>query len=159
MRRFVLPMVVLCFVLAIPAWADAALITFDTDASGARLKAPPVFVRTSPLRHLYGQLGVHFQGSKRGVGGAILNERAGFGIPAKSGVNFLAFNRSRTYARDPETVTFTSPQHVVSIWAGDCGGCTPLFTMRAFLGPDRVDGAIVSPPGGEAIRGVFDPVR
>jgi hypothetical protein len=128
------------------AAAQTTTITFDTNASGAPLSAPCVFVQTAPLTELYASLGVHFSGPGAGLGGAILNQCGSFGIPARSGTNFLAFNRN-TYADDPETISFDAPQRTVTIFGGD--RTATQLTMVAFRGPVQVDMATTTaPPGG-----------
>jgi len=67
-------------------------------------------------------------------GGAILNEAAGFGVPAHSSPNFLAFNRLVTLAdggipNDPETVRFDFLVSNVSIFAAG-GQFTGMVTFR-----------------------------
>ena len=130
-----------------PASATATVISFDTDASGDALHAPATFARTHPLRGLYASLGVRFRGRRRDVGGAILNQRSGFGVPARSRRNFLAFNRSE-YARDPETIVFDAPQRRVTVFAGDGGRHGHSFVMKAFSVGARVDRAVVRVPAG-----------
>jgi hypothetical protein len=81
------------------------------------------------LTDRYAAQGVTFSGPAPGNGGAILNECAGFTISGQSSPNFLAFNTS-TYATPPETITFASPAHSVSIRAGQGSGGT--VTVTAF---------------------------
>jgi hypothetical protein len=131
--------------VVLPASASATTISFDTDASGAALKAPATFARTHPLQDAYAPLGVRFRGRSRDVGGAILDQRSGFGIPARSGPNFLAFNRAG-YARDPEAIAFDALQRRVTIFAGDGGRRGHTFTMKAFAAGARVDRTVVRVP-------------
>lgn len=92
-------------------------ITFDTGT------APCVFQHTQALEDEYASVGVHFRGPAAMEGGAILNRCAHFGIGARSGREFLAFNGD-TYAKVPETVTFDSPVRRVACYVadGDPGG-------------------------------------
>src|ERR1044071_288968 len=76
---------------------SAPLIDFDHDASGNPLPAFCLFRDTSSLTELYAPLGVHFSGPRTNSGGAILNQCGNFGVPAISGSNFLAFNRSAAF--------------------------------------------------------------
>jgi hypothetical protein len=126
------------------AGAQTTTITFDTDASGAPLSAPCLFVQTAPLTDLYASLGVHFSGPSAGTGGAILNDCGNFPITPRSGTNFLAFNPVASYGDDPETLSFDVPQRTVTIF-----GALTEFTMVAFRGSTEVDTAIATaPPGG-----------
>jgi hypothetical protein len=127
------------------AGAQTTTITFDTDASGAPLSAPCLFVQTVPLTDLYASLGVHFSGPSAGTGGAILNSQcANFPMGARSSPNFLAFNPVNTYGDDPETLTFDVLQRTVTIF-----GAFTEFTMTAFRGATEVDTTIATaPPGG-----------
>ncbi len=118
----------------------AVSINFDTDAGGNPLVAPTSFSATSPLTTLYSSLGVTFSGPTSLNGGAILNQGGGFGVPARSSPNFLAFNRTTTVPmlngglpRDPETLTFNPPLLDVSIFASG-GGQATSFRMEAFDG-------------------------
>lgn len=63
------------------------------------------FSKTQRLTEEYASLGVHFQGPTSRQGGAILDQCARFGVRARSGSQFLAFNAT-TYAVTPETMTF-----------------------------------------------------
>jgi hypothetical protein len=106
--------------------AQAVLITFDD------VVAPNGFALTAPLTTEYSALGVTFSGPAPSTGGAILDVSGGFGVGTHSGNNFLAFNRA-LYAKDPETLTFSSPVGFVSIFAA--GGNTAVgssFTLNAF---------------------------
>lgn len=107
----------------------ATVIDFDTDANGNPISAPNFFRSTSPLTDLYSSLGVRFRGSTPTTGGAILNQSGNFGVDARSGANFLAFNRA-TYATDPESILFDTPLTSFSIFAGS--GSTDAFNLTAF---------------------------
>jgi hypothetical protein len=114
------------------------LINFDVDAFGNPINAPPAFSQATHLSELYAPLGVHFVGPGGNNGGAILNEAAGFGVPAHSSPNFLAFNALSKLAdggipTGPETIRFDFLVSNVSIFAagGQMTG-TVTFTMDAF---------------------------
>jgi hypothetical protein len=115
----------LCYSTPTPA----VTINFDAAASGAPLLAPTGFDATSPLSTQYASLGVTFSGPASGEGGAIL-DAASFGVPARSGINILAFN-SNTYARFPETLNFTAPVSSVQIYASGSND-TETFVMNAY---------------------------
>ncbi|MGI8601365.1 MAG: hypothetical protein ACR2OZ_00015 [Verrucomicrobiales bacterium] len=114
-------------------------INFDTDAKGLPITAPSGFMDTKHLAELYAVLGVHFSGPRGGNdGGAILNQAGNFGVNARSGVNFLAFNRSAEammidggIPRDPERITFDTLMSDISIFVAG-GGTGRTFVMQAF---------------------------
>jgi hypothetical protein len=119
------------------AGANAVLITFDTDAAGNALTVPGLFASTVALTTLYAPLGVTFSGGVDPAdGGAIINQSGIFGVNARSGTNFLAFNRTATLSsggipEDPETITFATPVSSVSIYVA--GGFQPgSFDIEAF---------------------------
>jgi hypothetical protein len=126
----------ICAVLAAPS--GAVVINFDVDASGNPLLAPNGFAEQNPLRNEYASLGVTFSGPSALDGGAILDQFGNFGVNARSGRNFLAFNGESLTTllnggvpRDPETLTFSTPLSSISIWAS--GGAAPnTFRMDAF---------------------------
>lgn len=136
--RTVILKVMLVLALGPPLWgrAEAAFISFDTDPLGNPINAPTQFINATPLTELYASLGVHFSGPSINNGGAILHQASAFGVPARSGSNFLAFNR-RSMLRDgglptdPETITFDTPMALVSIFASG-GSESNAFRMQAF---------------------------
>lgn len=112
------------------AAAQSESINFDDQ------NEPCNFAQTSPLRDRYSGQGVAFAGPGNLDGGAILDQCGNFGVPARSGENFLAFNRNARMnnggvPRDPETLNFSRPASQVSIWvAGGIGDGN--FRMEAF---------------------------
>lgn len=114
-----------------------------TDATGAPITAPCALIQTTPLTDLYASLGVHFSGPGEMLGAAIINECGNFGLPPRSGSNFLAFNTS-SYTRLPETIRFDSPQRTVSIFGGD--DTATIFTMTAYRGSTVVGRATATNP-------------
>lgn len=100
--------------------ADRTEISFDSGT------APCLFDDTQPLTDEYASVGVHFTGPYAGAGGAILNQCGGFGIRARSGKEFLAFNVDLTYGKTPETITFDRPATRVAAFVanGDVGLAT-----------------------------------
>jgi hypothetical protein len=121
-----------------PAGAQVMTIDFDTAPGGGTVVAPINFSETTRLTTLYAPLGVTFSGPGGNDGGAILNQDSNFGVNARSGVNFLAFNRDPN-ARlsdggrpiDPETIAFATPQGQVSIFASG-GFSANSFRIDAF---------------------------
>ena len=149
--------------LVLASGADATVINFDTTASGSPLAAPTYFSDTTPLTTLYSSLGATFSGPTSSNGGAILNQTSNFSVNARSGVNFLAFNRASATSNggiptDPETITFATPQASVSIWASG-GSSTPAFTMTAFNSANVIIGSstVVSPPNAYAQLAISQP--
>jgi len=130
-------------------------INFDVDANGVPINAPANFISTTPLRDLYASLGVHFSGpGLNDGGGAILNQEAGFGVNARSGTNFLAFNPSTSYTSggvvsDPETLTFDTLMSKVSIFASPGGNTIGTFTLQAFDSSNLLVGTSTVTPDNE----------
>ncbi len=123
--------------------AAAAQVTISFEEMGVQ---PGGFSKTTPLRDQIA--GAMFAGPGPLDGGAILHQDGNFGVSARSGLHFLAFNTFGTMAnggvaRDPETITFAQAAGEVSIWAAG-GFDTNSFTMLAFnaagaqIGMDQV---------------------
>jgi hypothetical protein len=120
----------LLLVLFVAAWVlplSATTTNIDFEIPGA----PCDFNQTSPLTTFYQSDGVTFSGPGPGLGGAVLNQCSNFGINAHSGTDFLAFSNI-TYGVGPETVSFSSPQNTVSIWAGDGTEQVNVFVLAAY---------------------------
>ena len=113
----------------------AAQTTIDFDGTGA----PCVFASTTPLTNAYSGLGVTFGGN-----GAILNECGDFGLGARSGTDFWAFNVS-TYATGPGQIFFSALQSSVSLFAG--ARFSSLFTLTAYDALDNIVGSMSATPG------------
>lgn len=103
--------------LALTAPSIAGMVTFDE--LGAR---PTNFISADPLRDELA--GLRFSGPSALDGGAVLDQDSNFGISARSGRNFLAFNRvsfatmaNGGHPIDPETIEFlASPVSSVEIY-------------------------------------------
>jgi hypothetical protein len=107
-------------------------ITFDTGTS------PCGFAATKPLRDEYAGLGVHFYGPTASSGGAVLNQCANFGVSARTGEEFLAFNTA-TYAVTPERIRFDALQKSVQIYvANGRGAGQSTFTLVGWRGRNIV---------------------
>lgn len=115
----------------VPASTDNVHIRFNPGT------APCTFDSTSPLTDAYASLGVHFAGPADGEGGAILNQCGRFGIRARSGQEFLAFN-SGTYAQSPETITFDNPVKRVSMFIANGTRGASTFKLIAMRGGEAV---------------------
>jgi hypothetical protein len=116
--------------LAGPAWA----VSIDFESGGG----PCLFLDApGPLTTFYQPLGVTFSGPSALDGGAILHECGSFGVGARSGAHFLAFNlegdpmQNGGHPWGPETLLFSTPVTSASIFAGDAiEGVT--IVMQAF---------------------------
>lgn len=91
---------------------------------------PCLFNQTQPLSTEYSGRGVVFQGPQQGEGGAILDQCSNFGVNARSGTHFLAFN-SATYAKTPETIHFRDGCKDVEVFASP-GSQSGNVTITAF---------------------------
>ena len=107
-------------------------ITFDTGASACD------FGQSAPLREEYAAVGAHFTGPTDDTGGAILDECAQFGVDARSGTEFFAFN-NLTYAVWPEQVRFDELQRKVRLFVADgVGDGTATFELTGLRGGEVV---------------------
>jgi PEP-CTERM motif len=91
----------------------AQAATIDFDGTGA----PCVFSSTSPLTNLYSVQGVTFGPGLSGNGGSILNECGNFGINARSGTDFLAFNGGVNSV--DELISFAAAVTSLSLYVGN----------------------------------------
>jgi hypothetical protein len=91
------------------------------------------FTGSQPLREEYASYGVHFGGATATTGGAILHQCAGFGVPARSGKHFLAFNKDASvpYPVPPERVHFDALQRKVHLYAAT--GSSDVYAERFTL--------------------------
>jgi hypothetical protein len=89
--------------------------------------APATFSATTPLTNTYSNLGLAFSGVG-GAGASILAQNSNFGINARSGRDFLAFNGE--FSALTEQVTFASAIQSFNIYLG--GGNATAFNLSAF---------------------------
>lgn len=101
------------------------------------------FDGTTPLGEAYAPIGVHFAGPAPDKGGAVLQQCAHFGVPARSRHQYLAFNGS-TYAIAPETISFDQPKTGAALWVATGHADTSRFTLTAYRNGDVVDRARVT---------------
>lgn len=107
-RLGVMAAAAMALALAAPSASSAAtVIDFELNVSGN-------FLTTSPLTTQYA--GLTFTGWQTGHGGHVLNQSTNFGVPALSGVDFLAFNPAVTDTI--EIVSFAAPVTNVSVNIG-----------------------------------------
>ncbi|QZY29518.1 hypothetical protein [Nocardioides coralli] len=83
------------------------------------------FSATKPLRDRYAA--AKFRGPAARDGGAVLDECGSFGVDARTGDRFLAFNDEARTANDgrpvgPETITLPRRQKSVTVWVSQGGG-------------------------------------
>ena len=133
--RTIMVIAVISSIIGIAESAQAVSINFDTDASGNALFAPNSF--ETPLTNLYSSLGVNFS-SPTGPnnGGAILNQTGNFGVNARSGIQFLGFNKAASYPNggiptDPEILDFSTLISDISIFSSG-GDNNATFQLQAF---------------------------
>ena len=124
------------------AGPDIPQLTLLTAIDFDDVAAPCVFADTTALREQYSSLGVHFTGPGVNDGGAILNMCGNFGLDARSGENFLAFNRDSEMEdggipKEPETIEFDQLMRYVSIYAAG-GRNVDSFTMDAYDALDNL---------------------
>lgn len=114
------------------AHAASFTIDFDTNAQGQALVAPHLFVDTTPLTNAYAALGVTFSGMHPTYpGGSILDQNGLFGVQARSGRNFLAFNNE--YGSAPEKISFDQEIQSLSLYVARSS-----FTLSAFNAQDQL---------------------
>lgn len=127
------PLTSVLAILGLSASLTAQTVVIDFEGTGA----PTTFASTQAVSNEYASLGVLFSGPAPGDGGAILNQGGGFGIPARSGTDFLCFNEIASYPTGntpggPETLTFTtSTASQVSVWVSG-GSQATTFQMTGF---------------------------
>jgi PEP-CTERM motif len=97
----------LALTLSAPAQAGD-FIDFETGAPG-------LFIQTTPLTNFYASRGVTFEAFGQ-VPGSILDQSSNFGINARSGVDFLAFNAN--LGSSGERIRFASPLSAFSLYVG-----------------------------------------
>lgn len=126
---------------------SASVINFE-------LGAPDVFDGTTALRDAYSGLGVLFSGPGPLDGGGVLDQGSAFGILARSGVDFLAFNADPDavfmdggHPTGPQTISFATPQTFIEIFASGAND-DGSFRMDAFDAADTLiatSGAVDAP--------------
>jgi hypothetical protein len=104
------------------------------------------FDNTEPLRDQYADYGVHFRGASATRGGAILHQCGSFGVGARHGDEFLAFNAA-TYAKAPERIRFDDRQQRVILYAANGSGAKGRFTLLGKRAGDVVSAAGASTTG------------
>ncbi len=136
--RFSVPTIALALLAFGPSKSFATTIDFETGA-------PPDFAQTTPLTALYSGLGVTFSGIG-GNPGSILDQAGNFGINARSGVDFLAFNTS-CCSGTGDQISFTNPTSNFSLYVGD--GSAGSYTATAYDSSNAIIGATtISVDGG-----------
>ncbi len=117
--------------LALAATGFSQVVQIDFD----QFSAPCNFNGTVELTDEYLNRGVTFSGPALGTGGCILDQCGNFGVNARSGVQFLAFNTSATSQSGtpsgPESMRFEPAASTFSLWVS--GGVLPGdFRVDAF---------------------------
>lgn len=101
------------------------------------LSGPCNFLQATALSTAYTAQGVTFVGPLPPNGGAVLHQCAGFGVQARSGSNFLAFDPLAVLSdggipRGAEIINFAQPVLNVSIWVAGINGGT--YRLNAIVG-------------------------
>ncbi|MDD2762032.1 MAG: hypothetical protein PHH11_17285 [Methylomonas sp.] len=149
------------------AQAAVQTINFDNDASGNPISAPSLFSGATALTNLYADIGVNFSALSRtqetstrirdGIEvtqaynvinpaatgmGAILDESSNFGSNAKSGDNFLAFNRLSSSSANLWRVSFDNPigYFGISYSAGSASTTYQYLNFQAYDADGRLIG-------------------
>lgn len=105
---------------------NAGLIDFEEFGT-----QPSLFSNQEPLDSEYSSLGVNFSG-----GWEIVNERGGFGVNARSGEHFAAYNTLTAGITDTLTIEFDG---VVNSASGFLGDLSPTsWVVTAYLGLNEV---------------------
>ena len=121
----------ICGAMASPAAAATTVINFDDTA------APKSFEIQTPLTNQYAAYGVTFAALEGGLGTEVLDEASDFGVGARSGDNFLAFNIFTGLGAE---VTFATAISGFQIFAGNAAGYHGSYWAKAYnLGGDVVD--------------------
>ena len=118
--------------LMTPTLREQTTITFD-DAP-----APCFFGEALAPSTRYAPLGVTFT-SVGDAGGLILDTCSDFGVPARSGNNFLAFNAYGGFG-GPEDVLFATPASAVSLYVSG-GYAAGTFLLEGFDASGRLLGS------------------
>ena len=110
--------------------ADVLVIDFDS------LPASTGFAGVPSLSNEYAADNLLFSGPAPGEGGAVLDQGGNFGVNARSGTQFLAFNDTASSqtgtANGPERITLTAESaRSVSVWVSG-GGDATTFSLTAF---------------------------
>ena len=85
--------------------------------------APCVFLQAEPLGNEYTPAGPAFHTSIPAAGGAVIGQCGNFGVNARSGTDFLAFNNEATLINGntpagPEAIRFSVPVANISLYVG-----------------------------------------
>lgn len=119
-----------------PGSSASAAPLSEVNFEGGPADWPCAFSQVNPLRDRYAGFGIHFRGPTTTGGAAILDRCSNFGVPARSGVRFLAFNADLTLhnggvPKGPETISFDQKKTVVQVYVsqGSSGGNTASFKL------------------------------
>jgi hypothetical protein len=137
-KQGMMPALVVAFLTSASPSSFATTIDFETDA-------PPFFFETTPLTTLYSGLGVIFSGFG-GIPGSILDQSGSFGIPPRSGKDFLAFNTFNGIFG--ETISFTTPVSTFGLFVGS--GLAGTYVADAYDVLNNLIGTSVASPAGAA---------
>lgn len=120
----------ICAAMASPVAAATTVIDFDDTT------APGLFDHQTPLTNQYAALGVTFSGLGGNPGAEVLDQSSNFGVNARSGRNFLAFN---VYTGLSAEVNFTTAIIGFEVFGGSGAGYDGLYWANAY----NIDGDLV----------------
>lgn len=116
--------------------------------------APCVFLQAEPLGNEYTPVGPAFYSPIPSAGGAVIGQCGNFGINARSGTDFLAFNAEATMINGkapagPEVIRFPTPVSNISLFVGGTD-TSPTYSMDVYDVNTILLGAVTaSPPIGK----------
>ena len=98
--------------------------------------APCVFLQAEPLGNEYTPVGPAFYSPIPSAGGAVIGQCGNFGINARSGTDFLAFNNESTLINGkapagPEVIRFSTPVSNISLFVGGTD-TSPTYSMDVY---------------------------
>lgn len=128
---------------AFAASANAALITFEELGTQTCC-----FISEEPLDTEYASLGVTFSG-----GWEILNESGNFGVDARSGDHFAAYNTGVPGTTNTLTMSFDSIMGQAGGFLGD--GASSNWVVTALLGGSMVSQLNLTNPGSDYVEFSF----
>jgi len=127
----------------LPLSASAGSITFEELGS-----QPSSFIEQEELDTEYSSLGVNFSG-----GWEILNKTSNFGIPARSGEHFAAYNTAAEGVTDTITMTF---DNIIAQASGFLGGIQGNWIVTALFEDSQVSQLNLSNTTGSYVEFSFD---
>jgi hypothetical protein len=112
--------------------------------------APCVFLQAEPLGNEYTPVGPAFYSPIPSAGGAVIGQCGNFGINARSGTDFLAFNNESTLINGkspagPEVIRFSTPVSNISLFVGGTD-TSPTYSMDVYDVNTILRGTVTASP-------------